>query len=294
MDDNVDVPAMTGPVAFVLGGGGRLGAAQVGMLTALIDTGIRPDLILGTSVGAINGAVVAGDPSSASVGRLRDLWRGVSASGLFGEGLASRIRTLHRTRISLHSGERLEGLLVGALGPDTRIEDLPIRFGCVAACIETASAIWFEEGPLLPALLASSAVPGLFPPVRIGAHHFVDGGLVDSIPLARAVEAGARTIFVLQVGRIEQPLRPPRNPAEVAQVSFEIARRHRFATVMQHLPEQVSVHVLPPGGRAPGPNDLRENFRYGDLSDAATRIEQAEVASRRYLAELQTRAVERP
>ena len=212
--------------------GDRLGAAEVGMLAALDGAGIRPDVVLGTSIGAINGAVVAADPL-AGIDRLRRLWGEVGARRLFDTGVVARLQMLRRTRVSLHSNQQLEALLSEALGSETRIEDLGVQFGCVAACVETAGATWFHRGPLVPALLASSAVPVLFEPVGIGGRHYLDGGLVDSIPLARAVELGARTIFVLQVGRIEHPLEAPRNLAEVALVSFEIARRHRFATVME-------------------------------------------------------------
>ncbi|HLF41305.1 MAG TPA: patatin-like phospholipase family protein [Acidimicrobiia bacterium] len=275
-----------GPVAFVLGGGGRLGAAEVGMAAALVDAGIRADLIVGTSIGAINGALLAASPGLDGVERLRVLWQGVAGRGLLSERMADRVRTLRRTRVSLHSTVQLEEVLIAAVGTETRIEDLAIPFGCVAACIETASATWFDRGPLVPALLASSAVPGLFEAVVIEGRHYLDGGLVESIPVARAIEQGARTVFVLQVGRIEQPLSPPKNPAEVAQVAFEIARRHRFATVMESLPPGVTVHVLPTGATAPVAMGLRSNLRYRDLSGIPERIERAHAASRAYLSGL--------
>ena len=90
-------------------------------------------------------------------------------------------------------------------------------------------------------------MPGLFPPVRIGDEHFLDGGIVNSIPVGRAVELGATTVYVLHVGRIEQPLTAPTRPWEVAMVAFEIARRHRFARDMAEVPDGVAVHVLPAG-----------------------------------------------
>jgi NTE family protein len=278
--------SVPGPVAFVLGGGGRLGAAEVGMLAALDGAGIVPDLVVGTSIGAINGALVAAHPGPAGVDRLRALWHDVAARGLLADGLVQRLRTLRRTRTSLHSSHRLEHLLDETFGAGRHIQDLTVPFACVAACIETAGPAWFERGPLVPALLASAAVPGLFAAVEIDGRHHFDGGLVDSIPLSRAVQAGARTVFVIQVGRIEQPLAPPTNPAQVAQVVFEIARRNRFTAVMADLPDHVTVHVLPSGGTAPGPGDVRDNLRYRDLTGVAGRIDAAEEASRRYLAQV--------
>ena len=270
-----------GLTAFVLGGGGRLGAAEVGMLRALFDAGIRPDLLVGTSIGAVNGAVVACDPTPAAVDRLERLWRDVDSTGVFGGSIVDRIRQLAATRTSLHSDEPLRRLLRDVLEREL-IEDLPVRFQCVAACIETATARWFTHGPLVDAVLASCAVPGLLPVVEIDGFHYLDGGIVDSVPVQRAVSQGATTVHVLQVGRIEEPLRPPRLPHEVAMVAFEIARRSSFASAMEELPDGVDVHVLPTGGTAPRFGDLRQ-FRYRDFSDVAARIETARAATEEYL-----------
>lgn len=271
--------------AFVLGGGGRLGAAEVGMLRALSDRGISPSLVLGTSIGAINGVAVASDPSGAGVDRLEKLWGDVETTGIFGGSIVDRVRHLAATRTSLHSDEPLRRLLRQVLDHDL-VEDLPVRFQCVASCIETATARWFTHGPVVEAVLASCAVPGLFPVVEIDGFHYLDGGIVDSIPVQRALSQGATRVFVLQVGRIEEPLRPPRRPHEVAMVAFEIARRRAFATAMEELPESVQVHVLPTGGTAPRFGDLRQ-FRYRDFSDVPARIEAARVATDRYLDEME-------
>ena len=91
----------------------------------------------------------------------------------------------------------------------------------------------------MPAVLASCAVPGLLPPVEVDGEHYFDGGLVDSIPVGRAVALGASTVYVLHVGRIERPLTVPRRPWEVGLVAFEIARRHRFHEEMSALPSSV-------------------------------------------------------
>lgn len=270
--------------AFVLGGGGRWGAVEVGMLRALFEHDITPDLVLGTSIGAINGVAVASDPTPEGIDRLESLWGDVETSGIFGGSIVDRVRHLAATRTSLHSDEPLRRLLGRVLERDL-VEDLPVRFQCVASCIETATARWFTRGPLVDAVLASCAVPGLFPVVEIDGFHYLDGGIVDSIPVQRAISQGATRIFVLQVGRIEEPLRPPRRPHEVAMVAFEIARRRTFATAMEDLPESVQVHVLPTGGTGPRFGDLRQ-FRYRDFSDVSARIETARDASARYLEQL--------
>ncbi|SEN73873.1 NTE family protein [Actinacidiphila rubida] len=272
---------VAGP-AFVLGGGGALGAYEVGMLKALFAAGIQPAMVLGTSVGAINGAAVAAEPSAASVGRLIDLWTGLGRAGVFTGSLMHRVSTAVRSRTHLYAPAPLLDLLHTHL-PVGRIEELAVPFQCVAASIEQAAEHWFTRGPLDEAVLASCAVPGLLPPVAVAGEHFVDGGLVNSIPVGRAVALGAREIYVLQVGRIEQPLTPPRLPWQVAAVAFEIARRHRFARDMADLPGHVTVHVLPsgaaPGEAAAGLGQLRHNA----FGRTAQRIERAYAASSRYL-----------
>lgn len=250
------------------------------MLRALCEAGIEADLVLGTSIGAVNGAAWAADPTPAGVDRLEEVWNRVEESGVFGGNFVDRVRHLARDRTSLHSAEPLRALLSDSL--PSRFEDLEVPFRCVAACIETAHGTWFDRGELVPAVLASCAVPGLLPPVEFDGRHYIDGGVVDSIPIRAAVESGARTIYVLQVGRVEQPLEVPRWPHEVAVVAFEIARRHSFAATLASLPDHVEVHLLPTGGQGPRPTDLRQ-LRYGDFGGTAEAIERARAACAHYL-----------
>jgi NTE family protein len=270
-------------IAFVLGGGGGpLGAHEVGMLRALIERGIRPDLVLGTSVGAINGVAVAADPSPAGIERLTEMWSAIDRSDVFGGSVLGRLATLARTRTHLHDTESLRALLTDGL-PVGRIEELAVPFQCVAACIERASEHWFDAGPVVDAVLASAAVPGLLPPVAIRGEHFIDGGIVNSIPVTRAIELGATQVFVLHVGRLDRPLEPPRWPWEVALVAFEIARRHRFIGDLAALPEGVEVHVLPTGQQDPPRYTDLSQFRYRDTAHVQERIARAGAASARYL-----------
>jgi NTE family protein len=270
--------------AFVLGGGGQLGASEVGMLRALIERGVVPDLVVGTSVGAINGAAVASDPSVEMVGRLADAWADIERSDVFAGSLLGRLATLARTRTNLHGNEALRATLTEAL-PIPLIENLPVRFECVAASIEEAAEHWFTTGDLVDAVLASAAVPGILPPVEVGGQHFIDGGIVNSIPVDRAVQLGATRIFVMHVGRLDRPLEPPRWPWEVALVAFEIARRHRFVGDLASLPESVEVHVLPTGQpEAPKYNDLSA-LRYRVSEGVGESIERAHAASLAYLDE---------
>ena len=270
--------------AFVLGGGGVLGAVEVGMLQALFERGVRPDLVLGTSVGALNGAMVARDPSPAVIDRLLGLWRDAGASGneVYGDRPLRTVRRAMSTGTHIFSAQPLKQRLVDELGTIT-FEELPVRFQVCAASIERAAEHWFSTGPVVDAVVASAAVPGLLPPAKVGDEHYLDGGIVNSIPLGRAVGLGATRVFVLQVGRIDRPLRVPRRPWEVARVSFEIARRHRFQRELSELAGEgsgVEVHVLP----ARGTSERDDTFRAArDFGSVERRIERTYEASLDYL-----------
>ena len=268
--------------AFVLGGGGVLGAREIGMLRALADAEIWPDMVVGTSVGAINGVFVAADPAGAAK-RLSQLWQGPDLQRAFSGTLLGRAARLARSGTHLHAIGPLRQMLEDAL-PAADFAGLELPFHCVAASIERATARWFSSGPLAPAVLASCAVPGLLPPVEVDGEHYFDGGLVHSIPVGKALELGASTIYVLHVGRIERPLAPPRRLWEVGLVAFEIARRHRFHEEMAALPGDVRVHVLPSGGTQ-RPPDLSQ-LRYRNTTDVEENIQRAYTASARYLARL--------
>jgi NTE family protein len=269
-------------VGFVFGGGGRWGAVEVGMVEALLSHGLRPDLVLGTSIGAMNGAVIAANPTVEGAADLHELWASALGSNLLSASVVSRVRNLMKHRVALHDTSELRDLVAGHLTHLT-FEELEVSFQCVAAEIETASEHWFDTGPLLDAILASSAIPGLFPPVEIDGKNYYDGGLVNSVPVDRAVALGCSTIYVLQVGRVELPLRRPTRIHEPALVAFEISRRSRFTTSMASLPDGIDVHVLPSGNRIEF-DDPRQ-LRWRDLADTDELIAAARTATARYLAD---------
>ncbi len=247
----------SGRVAFVLGGGGLRGAAEVGMIKALAEAEISPDLVVGTSIGSINGAIVASGPMGAMSEHLVGMWEELAESGVLREGAFSRLVNIARHRTHLHNNSSMRDLLLDWL-PYSTFEELAVPFQCSAACVETSAEWWFESGVLIDALLSSCAVPGLLPPVEVDGKHFIDGGVVNSIPISRALELGATTIYVLHVGNIDAPLRVPRTAWDVAFVAFEISRRHRFHRDIENLPSGVEIHVLPTG--------LDANMKFNDPS----------------------------
>jgi NTE family protein len=266
--------------AFVLGGGGVLGSAEVGMLRALLERGIEPDLVVGSSVGALNGVALAASPDLAAVAALTRTWTRLQARDVFSSSVVGQLGNLVRKGTYLHDNAGLRRLIEESAGA-AKIEELAVPFECVAACVEDAAAHWFSSGPVAEAVLASCAVPGLLPAVAIDGKHYMDGGLVASVPVGRAVQLGARRVFVLHVGRLERPLTVPTRPWEVALVAFEIARRHQFADDMARLPAGVEVHVLPAGHTPPA-----LSVRYRTPSSVGRRIDAAYEASAAFLAQL--------
>ncbi|NNF54664.1 MAG: patatin-like phospholipase family protein [Acidimicrobiales bacterium] len=269
-------------IAFVLGGGGLRGAAEVGMIKALAEADICPDLVVGTSIGAINGAVVASGSLPEMARRLEGMWGELTARGVLRESVFSRVANIVRHRTHLHTNDAMRKLLLDWL-PVKSFEEMAVPFQCSAACVELSSEWWFDSGPLIDAVLSSCAVPGLLPPVEVNGRHFIDGGVVNSIPISRALELGASTIYVLHVGNIDAPLRVPRNAWDVAFVAFEISRRHRFHSDMEDLPEGVTLHVLPTGLDGHSKFNDPSKLRYNHSASIRAGIDRAYEETVKYL-----------
>jgi NTE family protein len=201
MKRRLDLPGLLGGrrrVAFVLSGGGSLGAAQVGMLQALFDGGIKPDILVGTSVGAVNAAWIGASPDSEGARRLAEIWTGLRRDNVFPLGWTAAMGLLGRGKHLISNGA-LRGILERHL-PYERLEQAQLPVHAVTTELTSGRAIVLSSGPAVPALLASCAIPGVFPPVTIGRHELVDGGVANHTPIAAAVELGARVIYVLPIG----------------------------------------------------------------------------------------------
>ena len=188
-----------GLTAFVLSGGGSLGAVQVGMLQALTEAGICPDLLIGTSVGAVNAAFMAADPCREGAVRLGEIWRGLRRQDIFPLSPWSSARGLLGRSNHMISNASLRTVLERHL-PYERLEDAAIPVHVITTELKTGRGVLISSGPAVPALLASTAIPGIFPPVTIGRREFIDGGVANHTPIAGAIELGATRIFVLPVG----------------------------------------------------------------------------------------------
>jgi NTE family protein len=252
--------------AFVLSGGGNLGAIQVGMLKALVAHGITPDVVLGCSVGALNGAGFALEPDASGVDRLVEHWRRSASHSVMPSSRIPSAVQLLRKGFALHSNDALRASMEALVGPGRRFDELTLPFQCVAAEVETATERWFDDGDLVTALLASAALPAVYPPVMIDGMRYVDGGVIDNVPIARAVELGCRTIFVLHVGPHGRPDAEIRRPLDGALLAYWIARNGRFARDLASLPPRVDAVVLPPGERP--------ELRYDDFTQTDALIAQ--------------------
>jgi NTE family protein len=231
--------------AFVLSGGGNLGALQVGMARALFERRIEPDLVLGCSVGAVNGAAIAADPSLAMVGRMQEMWRGLGEENVMPAGLFPAVQ-LARKGVSIHDNVGLRRVIESVL-PGKRFEDLVVPFQCVATALVEGTETWFEHGPVVDPIVASSAIPAVYPPVTIDGVQYLDGAIVNDVPVSRAVALGCDRIFVLHVGAWDRPRPEPKRPIDMATYAYWLARRSRFQRDLASIPSNIEVLVLPPG-----------------------------------------------
>lgn len=193
--------------ALVLSGGSVFGAIQVGQARALLEAGIVPELIVGCSVGALNGVFLASRPDLARVAELESIWTGLRSSDVFG---VRSVRTLANMAAGKEYLCRPDALrqLIGRFCPVEDLAELPCRFEAVTTDLDSRAPAWWSSGPAVEVLVASAALPGVFPPVVLEGHRHVDGGVLAPVPVGRAVALGARQIFVCDVSARSRPRLP--------------------------------------------------------------------------------------
>jgi NTE family protein len=201
--------------AFVLSGGGSLGAVEVGMLQALVERQIEPDLIVGTSVGAINAAWIAGRPGLAGVSELAALWRSVRRRDVFPVNRLAGFEGFIGRADHLVSSKNLRRLLSEHLTYE-RLEQAPVPIRAVTTDITTGLEVVLDKGPSVDAVMASAAIPAVFAPVMIDGRFLVDGGVADNTPISHAVDAGASVVYVLPTGYTCSLRQPPRDALAMA------------------------------------------------------------------------------
>lgn len=228
--------------AFVFAGGGSLGSIQVGMLQALIETGLTPDLVVGSSVGALNAAYFAGAPNRAGVSKLAEIWVGLRRADVFPLSLLGLLAILRRSDSIVDPGH-LRRLLQAHLA-FARLEDahLPLH---VMATDQQGLGVRLSAGPAVEAILASAAVPGVFPPVTIDGRQLMDGAIAANTPLRMAAELGAKRIVVLPTGYACALKSPPTSIIARVLHALTLLLAWQLMHEIDTLPQDIEVHVAP-------------------------------------------------
>ncbi|WP_406223860.1 patatin-like phospholipase family protein [Streptomyces canus] len=244
------------PVAVVVGAGGVLGAAHIGVGYALERHGFAPDMIIGTSVGALNGAIAAAHPHRAAPW-LDHVWTQLRRRDVYPLGYLS-------SRSSVFTDRGLRRLIARA-GLPSRIEELAVPFTAVATDLVTGAPVLLDRGDLESALLASAAIPGMLPPVDRAGRTLVDGGLIAYVPVLAALQAGAASVVVVATGPESSPLRPTitrRRASAIAARAGLLLLHHQIERDLREVSQHIPTVVLPTGIEAwPAPWDFGQSQR---------------------------------
>jgi NTE family protein len=266
-------------VAFALSGGGAHGAAQVGMLQALLGAGIVPDVIVGCSVGALNSVFIAADPTLDRAGQLSELWLSLRRKDVFGSAHSRTVLNALARRDHVYDNTRLLRL-IDRLCPVIDLADLRVETHVATTDLDAGGPTWWTRGPARPVLQATTALPGIFAPVRMpgpyGVSRHVDGGITIPVPVARAASLEVDDVYVLDVAIGTSPAPERFNAFDVLLRSFSISR---YAT--QPDPQSLAR----PGQRIvvlPQPDTTRRSSR--DFSYTANYIAEACEATAAFLA----------
>lgn len=259
--------------AFVLAGGGSLGATEVGMLAALTDADVRPDFMVGTSVGAANAVWFALHPSD--VDYLADRWVSLRRTDVFPIRPVRGLLGLLGVRDHLVPNSRLRRLLERSLGPiDLTGTVIPVHVG--ATDVLSGAEVLLSRGSAVDAVVASTAIPAVFPPLQLDGRYLMDGGAVNNNPVSHAVELGADRVWVLPTGYACALTSPPRGAIAVALQALTLLVNHRLAADVERYRDEVELRVVPP--LCP----LRVSP--GDFSRARELIDAAHASTRDWLA----------
>jgi NTE family protein len=234
----------------VLGGGGARGAAQVGVLQALFEAGIEPPAaVVGVSVGALNGSCIAAYPSQAGVMMLRELWMSRQALEVFhAHPLGVILSGLRRGQVSALPQENVRRLIERAqsLTGLSTFEQMRLPLAIVATDLNAGKPAVFRAGALTPALLASTAIPGVFPSVRIDGREHLDGGIVDNTPIDIAVDDGAKEILAISLMAGGENEQAPSTWSELIARTCQLALHHQMLSDYERLRERARITVLCP------------------------------------------------
>jgi NTE family protein len=234
--------------AFVLTGGGSRGAVQVGMLYALLEAGVRPDLVVGSSVGAINGAYLAGHPNLEGMEELTRLWESIKRPEIFPISVRRMVSGALGWRNHLFDPLGLRTLILRSdLGFD-RLEDAPLPLYVMATDVEAGAPVVLSRGEVVDALMASAAMPGAFPPVEMDGRVLIDGSVTADAPVEQAEALGATSIYLLSTAAAEDT--SPRGAMDMVHRAISLALRQSESSARAEVASRVPIHVVPAPPRA--------------------------------------------
>ena len=270
--------------AFVLSGGAALGAIQVGMLRALYERHIEPDLIVGTSVGAVNGAFIASRPfTPATTDELAEIWRQLDRGQVFPLNPLTGFLGFFGARSHLVPERGLHDLLVEHIGFE-RLEETAVPFHVITTDVLSGSEVRLSSGPALEAVMASAAIPGVFPPVDWGDRHLIDGGIANHAPISDALELGAERIYLLSTGIPSDLTEPPHGALGMLLHSMSLLLMRRLQVEVELLADRAELIVLPP--------PCRPSVSPIDFSRSEELIQRGLEESRTYLEGLESGRIE--
>jgi NTE family protein len=231
--------------AFVFAGGGSLGAIQVGMLRALTEAGVRADLLVGSSVGAINAAYFAAAPTAQGAAGLEEIWGSLRRDDIFRMSLIGGLKGLLGKRSHLFDGETFRHFLSSRL-PYSRFEETMLPLHIVTSDFVSGEEVILSQGNVLPALLASAAIPGIFPTVEIDGRFLMDGGVANHTPVSTAIRLGASRLIVLPTGTACALTGPPAGALDTALHALNLVIARQLFQDLEAYQDQAEIFVVPP------------------------------------------------
>lgn len=232
------------PLAYVLPGGGALGAYQAGVLAALHEVGVRPDLLVGVSAGSVNAALAAWHSGDDGIAQTHEIWRTIRRRDVL---------RLQPSRVALALSGRRPSLLDNRYGFEwlerlfgrRRIEDAPVPVAIVATDLGSGEPALLRDGPVARAILASTAFPGVYPPVEIGGRRYIDGGVTADVPLELTAALGARSALVVQVPPFDRSLPEPTSAIDILLRSATFGVEAHGRSVLARPPIGLTVIEIP-------------------------------------------------
>ncbi|MCX7618954.1 patatin-like phospholipase family protein [Tepidiforma sp.] len=260
-----------GRLALVLGGGGTLGVVQAAYIQAAFELGFRPDIVIGTSVGALNGAWVAMYPDDPQ--GLLDVWRGLGRIRVLRWNPLHLAARVTRNPRALRDNDIVRGL-IDAHVRDLRFEDARLELAVVATNLTRGRKHLFREGPLAPAIAASTAIPGVFEPVELAGELYVDGCITASVDIASALALGATEVLAIDLTPPAGAAAPPKTALGVLAQSFRILSRATTEAMEAIGRSAAAVQVVRPdlAGLSPWRLDVAEPLIQEQLAQARCRL----------------------